>query len=216
MQLTHQRLRFESSLDALREEFREMHTVRLPGLLVAGLLEIVLARLALGAWIDNDHVEGHEGIGREVILKDAVAFNLLHLVTNAPDFLGLIRDVTGCDEITRFEGRTYRMVPGKDHYDSWHSDAMGGRMVGMSLNLGVRPCVGGAFQLRESEGTKVLREIRNPVPGDAVLFRISQDLVHRVERLEGTEPRTAFAGWFVRGGVDYFSMVRAEEAPRGG
>lgn len=192
-----------------------MHAVRLPGLLASQLLEVVLDRFALGAWIDNDHVEEYEGIGREVILRDAVAFNLLHLVTNTPEFLGLVREMTGCDAITRFEGRVYRMIPGTDHYDSWHSDALGGRLVGMSLNLGVRPCVGGALQLRQREGTDILREIRNPVPGDAVLFRISEELMHRVERVEGTEPRTAFAGWFVQGGADYFSMVRGEEGSRG-
>jgi hypothetical protein len=119
----------------------------------------------------------------------------------------VVRECTGCHAITRFEGRVYRMVPGTDHHDSWHDDAGEGRLVGMSLNLGPRPYMGGCFQLREKSERAVPRELPNIIPGNAILFRISPTLAHRVTPVEGIEAKTAFAGWFLSGGSDYFSML---------
>ena len=189
--------------DALRDEFHATHTARLPGLLDAALAQAVLEGMARGTWVNHEH----DGIGREVILDDVRTIDALHFVTNAPAFLALVRDFTECDAITRFEGRVYRMVPGTDHYDSWHDDTGAHRAVGMSLNLGDRPYQGGTFQLRENSDQTALRELPNTAPGDAILFRISPDLSHRVTRVMGTEPRTAFAGWFYADGADYFSTL---------
>ena len=161
---------------ALRDEFRARHSARLPGLLNSTLLDAVLEGMSRGTWMDHEH----EGLAREVILDDARTLDLLHFVENTPTFLALIRDATGCKEVTRFEGRVYRMIPETAHYDSWHDDWGGHRVVGMSLNLGPKPYSGGTFQLRNDGEQAVRRELPNTVPGDAILFRISPDLSHRV------------------------------------
>ena len=165
-----------------------------------------------GRWITHEH----EGLGREVILEDVRTLALLHFVANTPPFLGLVREFTGCDSITRFEGRVYRMMPGSDHYDSWHHDAIAHRVVGMSLNLGPTPYTGGTFQLRKEGEHAVRQELPNTVPGDAILFRISPALEHRVTPVLGTEPKTAFAGWFVSDGSDFFSMCLGPAHPVAG
>jgi hypothetical protein len=42
----------------------------------------------------------------------------------------------------------------------------------------------------------MLAEIANTGWGDAMLFRTSKQLQHRVTDVVGNEPKTAFAGWF--------------------
>ena len=187
---------------ALREEFGVYHSARLPALLNATLIAAVSQGMQRGTWVGFEH----DGLGREMILDDVLTLDLLHFVANTPAFLALIRDVTGCDTIARFEGRVYRMIPGTDHYDSWHDDVGANRVIGMSLNLGPRPYTGGSFQLR-TDGDGAVRELPNTVPGDAIFFRISPDLSHRVTPVVGTEPRTAFAGWFFADGRNYFSSL---------
>jgi len=197
--------------EALRAEFQSSHSARLPGLLDAVLVEAVTEGMRRGTWMTNEH----DGLGREVILDDVRTLDLLHFVANTPAFLAVVRELTGHTAITRFEGRVYRMIPGTDHHDSWHDDAGGHRLVGMSLNLGPRPYMGGCFQLREKSEPTVRRELPNLVPGHAILFRISPALTHRVTRVVGAEPKTAFAGWFLSGGSDYFStLLGAARSPR--
>ena len=192
-----------TSLDTLRAEFQATYATRLPALLDTTLMHAVGAGMGRGAWTSNKH----EGLGRELILDDVRTLDLLHFVANTPAFLRLIRELTGRHAITRFEGRVYRMIPGADHYDSWHDDAADHRLVGMSLNLGPRPYVGGTFQIREQGERTALHELPNTGPGDAILFRISDTLKHRVTPVEGTEPKTAFAGWFLADGKNHFSML---------
>jgi hypothetical protein len=192
-----------AQVDTLRDEFQATHSTRLPALLDAALIQVVLEGMGRGTWMSNEHV----GLAREVILDDMRTLDLLHFVANTPAFLALVRELTGCHAITRFEGRVYRMVPGTDHHDSWHDDAGEHRLVGMSLNLGPRPYAGGTFQIREKSERAVLRELPNTRPGDAILFRISDALTHRVTRVEGPEPKTAFAGWFLADGLNHFSML---------
>ena len=52
--------------------------------------------------------------------------------------------------------------------------------------------------MRERDTRRVIFELANTGPGDAVLFRISEKLEHMVTAVEGDEPRTVFAGWFSR------------------
>jgi hypothetical protein len=51
--------------------------------------------------------------------------------------------------------------------------------------------------MRPRGDERLLVEFANTTPGDATLFRISDSLVHRVTSLTGSQPKTAFAGWFV-------------------
>jgi hypothetical protein len=78
----------------------------------------------------------------------------------------------------------------------------------MSINLGSRPYQGGIFRLRDQASGSVLCELPNTGQGDGIFFRISPALAHMVTPIEGSEPTTAFAGWFFSGEVDYYADLR--------
>ncbi|MEO8053458.1 MAG: hypothetical protein ABI833_23915, partial [Acidobacteriota bacterium] len=67
---------------------------------------------------------------------------------------------------------------------------------------------GGVFQLRANGSGEILCELPNIQSGDAILFRISGKLNHRVSPMQGNEPKTAFAGWFRNRGPNFFSALQ--------
>ena len=78
----------------------------------------------------------------------------------------------------------------------------------MSVNLSPKPYAGGILQLREARSEEILAEIANTGLGDALFFRISPELKHRVSPVEGIVPKTAYAGWF-QAELDFRAMFRA-------
>jgi hypothetical protein len=194
VQLTRSGLTLPSQpdLDRLRAEFDRQHCIRLPGLLEPALLNFVRDRLEEAEFNERTH----DDIGAELCLRHDVVLDLLHFLANDHKLFTLVQQLTGCDHIGCFVGRIYRMVPGSGHYDSWHSDTRDHRLIGLSLNLGTPGYEGGVFQLRERRSKDILCEVANTGSGDAILFRIAGDLIHQVTPVEGTTPKTAFAGWF--------------------
>lgn len=194
----------------LRAKFDQRHCLRLTGLLDDSLLELLRPRLDRGQWTHRQH---HD-IGKELVLQDNYALNLLHFAVNAPAFLGAIASLTGCEDIKRFRGRIYRMEPNSDHYDTWHDDLSEDRLVGMSVNLSFDGYEGGEFELREREAPGRAAKIAPRFAGDAVLFRIDPGIEHRVAPLAGNHPRTAFAGWFRSGKPDPVNELAQSAAAR--
>jgi len=192
----------------LKNEFQSRHCVLLHGLLDGPLLQLLRPRIENGTWTDYKH----EAIGKEVILDDDYALNLLHFAVNAPAFLDAIRSISGCDQISRFHGRIFRMNPGPDHYDSWHDDMGDGRLAGMSINLSFEAYEGGQFEMRELGTEDVLTRIATFIAGNATVFRIGGKFQHRVAPLAGRRPRTAFAGWFRSGKADLVNRLRRPDS----
>jgi hypothetical protein len=183
----------EADLRRMRIQFDERHCIRLPSLIDSGEFAYVQRQFERAAFADKRH----GNIGVEVCLQENPALNLLNFLTNDVRFFQLVERLTGCGPIGTFVGRVYRMIPGSGHYDSWHSDCVEHRMIGMSINLSDDVYSGGVFQLRYKESAAILIEAPNTGAGDAILFRIAADIVHRVTAVEGTVSKTAFAGWFV-------------------
>jgi len=179
-------------LRELRAQFDRLHCFRLPAFLDADLLSFIQRRLERVEFAERVH----DKVGLELCLTGDVTLALLYLVTNDSKLFDLVRQLTGCGRIGCLVGRIYRMIPGTAHYDSWHSDRIGHRMIGLSVNLSAKIFAGGAFQLRDSGSKEILYEIANTGPGDAILFRIADGLEHQITAMEGTVPKTAFAGWF--------------------
>jgi hypothetical protein len=177
-----------------REAFAETHHLRLPALLDPGVLALVRREVAAARFAERVH--GAIGPNRELCMEEGPAAGLLHLLLNASELLGLVEAITGCPAIGCFRGRVYRMLPGGRHRDAWHDDLGDDRLLALSLNLGDRPYRGGALQLRERGTHRVLAEVPNTGPGDAIVFRLAPGLQHRVTPVEGEVPKTAFAGWF--------------------
>jgi len=180
----------KEDVERLRCQFEKTHWVLLPGLLDSHLLSLALSHIEQGRWREKEV----EGFYSESVLEIGAAGNLLLFVCNTPAFLRVIGEITRFDSLTWFQGRVYRMKAG--HTDDWHDDTSDGRLLAMSINLSPRGYQGGVFQMRESKSHWTLMEIANTGLGDALLFRVSSDLQHRVTEVQTGEPRTAFAGWF--------------------
>jgi hypothetical protein len=156
----------------------------------------------------------HEGIGVELATTDEIVLSLLHLLTNDPKLFQIVQEITGCSPIGCFTGRVYRMTPGCEHYDSWHEDMMQDRMLAMSINLSSRVYSGGILQIRDRNSLQIIHEIANNGLGDAIIFRLQDSLQHRISNVEGTVPKTAFAGWF-RSKPNFLSLLTKEfDEPR--
>lgn len=207
IQLTHTGLTIDlQEIAALRAEFSTVHCVQLPQLLAPSLLSFVQQRLERGRW----ETKIYPDVAEEYSLDDLPALNLLHFLANLPDFRNLMEEITGCTPLSGFEGRIYRMTAAAGHYDHWHDDTIGPRLVGMSLNLSPRAFRGGLFQLRQYESPRMLAQIANTGPGSVLIFRIAEYLQHRISDMEGDEPKTAFAGWFRPDLPDFFEKLRAK------
>jgi hypothetical protein len=205
VQLTRSGLTVSSSaedLRRLRTQFDRQHCIQLPSLLEADVLGFIQQQIHQAGFFDKTH----KNIGTELCMTANAGLNLLYFLSNDGRFFQLVRQLTGCDHIGAFTGRVYRMVPGTGHYDSWHSDCVAHRMIGMSVNLSLAIYTGGVFQLRARHSTEILTEAPNTGPGDAILFRIADHLEHQVTSVSGTIPKTAFAGWFVSA-PDFLSLL---------
>ena len=193
-------------LDRLRTQFDGEHCIRLPGFIDAELLRFIQKQIEHARF----DICVHENIGAELTPAEDVTLSLLLFLSNDPKLFEVIRQVTRCGRIGCFTGRVYRMAPGAGHYDSWHSDAAEHRLIGMSVNLGSHSYDGGIFRLREASSKKLLCEVANTGPGDAIVFRIARHLQHCVTTVEGTQPKTAFAGWF-KSEPEFLSLLTRTE-----
>jgi hypothetical protein len=181
-----------TDLARLRREFDRQHCSRLPRLLEHSLLALVQQQLEQATFEERRH----KGVGVELCMQQNVAAGLLHFLANDPALFKLVRELTGCGPIGCFTGRVYRIFPESGHYDNWHKDTIEQRMIAMSINLSTEVYSGGLLQLRHTSSEQILYQIANTGPGDAIIFRLAEDLYHRVTSVQGTAAKTAFAGWF--------------------
>jgi hypothetical protein len=129
-------------------------------------------------------------------MRENAVLVALFLLVNDERLFRLLEEVTGCGRIGCFRGRVYRMIPGPEFYHGWHDDVAGSRLAAMSINLSGEAYRGGVLQIREAGSKRILQEVANPGAGDAVVFRVSRQLEHRITEVEGCVPRTALAGFF--------------------
>ncbi len=176
----------------LRDQFQRERWVRLPQLIEPALLEMLCSGLEHVAF--RPRVD--EGIGAEVCLEFCKTVASFSFLANNHQFFEAVKTITGCDRIGCFAGRVYRLMEGNGCYDSWHNDMVGDRMAAMSINLSPRPHSGGLLLLRQRKPERVIAEIANTGFGDGVIFRLGDDLEHRITDVEGSVSRTVFAGWF--------------------
>jgi hypothetical protein len=177
---------------ALRDEFQRRRCVKLTGLLEGPLLSQVQKQVGGASF----HERTHHRIATELCMDGNACLGLLHFLVNDPAVLRFVEGITGTQRLTSFVGRVYRMLPGGRHFDSWHSDELDGREIGMSLNLSESSYEGGVFEIRARDSGRTIAALPNVGFGDAILFAIDGALQHRVTPVEGATAKTAFAGWF--------------------
>jgi 2OG-Fe(II) oxygenase superfamily len=211
LQLTKNGLVLEGELDTLRERFSTNHCVVLEKLLEPALLENVQRRIEQAKWRNTTY----ENVGTEFTLEDPVAIHILLFLLNRSEFLDAIRVITGCEEITDFLGRVYRLTAGPQSQLSWHTDIDNSvelRHLALSINLSSDVYSGGTFELRDRVTKASLAQINNTGFGDALLFRVSNNLEHRVTEVVDKVAKTAFAGWFRATGVSLFADLVRQSA----
>src|SRR5437660_1554384 len=183
-----------SNLENLRARFSRQNFFLFPSLLEPELLDFIQAQITRGEFYERVH--GAIGYNKELCMTQNSAFAALLLLMNDEKLFQIVQDITQCGPIGCFEGRIYRVIPGHGHHDAWHSDMAEHRLVGMSLNLSSGPYTGGILEIRERASGKLVSEVANVGIGDAVIFRLSDNLQHRITDVEGEAAKTAFAGWF--------------------
>jgi len=194
----------ELAISRLRERFEEEHHILITRFLDASLLGYIQRNISDGDF----YPRSHDRLATELCLNQGKAHTLLYFLLNNQILFRFIEAVTGCGRIGCFEGRGYRIVPGQGHFDDWHNDIYGGRLVAISINLSKEIFEGGELQIRDRHSTRILSEVANIGSGDAVIFRLSDDLQHRIADIRGNVPKTAFAGWF-KSGPEYLSILRS-------
>ena len=221
LQLTSKGLIHHGQLDALRDRFATNHCVVLEKLLEPALLENVQRQIGEARWQSSAYgaVFGDAGVvdfATELTLDAPVTVRLLLFLLNNPAFLNVIRMITGCPAITDFSvSRVYRLVAGPQHQLSWHNDMNDPlREVGFSMNLSTDVFRGGTFELRDRRTLTPLAQVNNTGFGDALLFRISKDLQHRVTEVVDEAAKTACVGWFRATGKTFFAELVGSEAVR--
>src|SRR6516164_388803 len=212
LRLTSNGLILQRSVDDLRDRFTKHHYVVLENLFEPTLLSEIQRHVGRARWtsstfegLDHDHIFA----GTEFTLDEPVTCKLLSFLLNNPEFLKIIRTITGYPEISEFSGRVYRMEPGPQHHLSWHNDidVEEKRKVGFSMNLSTNIFHGGTFELRDRLTLAPLAQVNNTGFGDALLFRISSALQHRVTAVLDNVPKTACAGWFRATGKNFFAEL---------
>lgn len=198
----------QENLSRLKTDFATKHYVHLPQLIEPGLLQLLSQRLNQAKFKRREH----KGIGVELCLEDDRVEGLVAFLTNNSKLFEVVETVTGCAHIGCFNGRVYRIVENKGHYDSWHSDLIDDRLVAMSINLGQEPYAGGTLELRNHATKKILNRIENTGFGDGIIFRLSPNLQHRITEVKGNVPKTALAGWFCSK-PDFFKQLNENPKP---
>ena len=193
----------QEDMDSLRTKYLRDNYIIFPRLYEPSLFEKIMQRVQAAPFEPHDH--GDE-IGHEFCMADQTTAALLDFPLNNPAFLRIIEHITGHSNIGRFWGRVYRLTDSAEQSFNWHTDANEGRVATMSINLSPQIFEGGALQLKRRGSDEILQEVYNTGLGDAVLFRISDDLFHRVLGVKGKIPKTAFAGWF-REGEDFLPNI---------
>ncbi len=197
----------ENDLSRLSAEFDRQYCLRLPQFLSSDLLSSLQAQIEAAEFYERVHEHGGNPPPTDLCMKHNSTSGILYYLLNDPVLFDLIQRLTGCNRIGCFAGAVYRLVPGR-HYDSWHDDVNpDDRMIAMSLNFSSGVYSGGVLQIRDKKSQAIVHEVSNTGVGDAVIFRISRKIEHRVTRLEGTIARTAYAGWF-QARPDYLSVLK--------
>jgi hypothetical protein len=178
-------------ISRLQKQWQENRSIILPRLIEPGLLNLVRKAIERGEFFQKKH----DGVdATELSLKRDATIVLLEMMTSDPIFTDVISEITGLKPIGNFHGRVYNIS--KSDHDAWHQDTAFDYMMAMSINLSPKPYKGGYLQLREVGSEKLLCDIQNTGPGDALIFDISENLEHQITPVTGVHPKIAFAGWF--------------------
>jgi hypothetical protein len=189
-----------------REEFKGRRMLRLPGLLSKELIASVRLGLEQDGFEEPPPLDpnspdaiyrgAYQGGKVGYDLRDGDTARLIKDRTNDPRLLSFVEAITGAPPLQRCIGRVFRIFPMPDDLP-WHTDAEGGRLADLIIDLSAIKHQGGLFQMRDAHTQQVFNEVGDMEFGDGLLIRISPDIEHHYKAVTGTIPKATFSGWFV-------------------
>jgi hypothetical protein len=193
-----------------RAEFDQHRMLRLPGLLSAELVESVRRGIQQDGFEEPPELAAdapdavyrgaYQGgkVGQD--LQPGETARLIAARTNDRVLLSFVETITASPPLQRCIGRVFRLFPMPDDLP-WHTDAEGGRLADLIINLSSPQHDGGLFQMRDAHTQKIFNEVEDGAFGDGLLIRISPHIEHHYKAITGTTPKVTFSGWFVPRGL---------------
>lgn len=185
----------------LRQALREAPAVRLERFVEPSMLDAWSRAVEAAPFVTRVHHDAAYWGGpppTDLVMTDETVRARLVFSFNDPALLEIVQ--TGADEgaIGSFLGGVSRSGPRAGQLYPWHNDMDGNKLIALSLSLGREPYAGGHLQMRDAHAETILFDDAHATCGDAILFRLSYDLKHRVLDVESGPARTVFVGWFRR------------------
>lgn len=188
-----------------REEFKKRKLIHLPALLSSELADIVRRGIEQDGFEEPDLTKGiaatvYRGayqapnVGQD--LRQGAVAQLIKSRTNDARLLNFVETITGSPPLAKCIGHVYRLLPRGDDLP-WHTDAEGGRVADLMIDLSAAKHEGGQFEMRDARTHEIINAV-DPVPfGDGLLIPISSQIEHHHRAIPGSVPKVNFSGWFV-------------------
>ncbi|MGN6398635.1 MAG: 2OG-Fe(II) oxygenase [Mucilaginibacter sp.] len=186
----------DTKIQSYKQEYADTYSILLPGFLPPSVLNNFLRKLDKVQFQTKFEMDESNKFGQVLFVpqNDTLLF-FFQFIINNPGLFSILQELTGCGSIGNFVGRIHRSQEGEQHGIDWHGDNSDNRLLAMTLGLGTCDYSGGKLQMRETGSEKIIREFGHINAGDAVIFKISPGLQHRLTVLD-TGQRTVGVGWF--------------------
>jgi hypothetical protein len=184
-----------------RQVFERDKLLRLPGLIAPEFGEVIQAGMERDGFHKPDEATinstygGWYGRVRQD-LNPGPTNDMLNARANDREFLKFVEQVCGTPPLGRCVGRVFRLLP-TDQDLPWHTDAEGGRLADLVVDLSAARYQGGDFEMRHADSKKIFTTVSDMQYREGTLARISEAIEHHNLRVTSTTPRITFVGWFV-------------------
>jgi hypothetical protein len=204
IQFTREGVRTTTTTEQMREArlvFERDKLLRLPDLIEAEFAQAIQA----GMERDGFEKPSEETIGSTYggwygrvrqDLNPGLTNDALNARANDPRFLKFVEQVCATPPLGRCVGRVFRLLPTEEDL-VWHTDAEGGRLADLVIDLSAVRYQGGRFEMRHADSKKIFTTVDDMQYREGTLARISESIEHHNLRVTGKIPRITFVGWFV-------------------
>ena len=190
-------------LKEAKEEFERRRMLPLPGLLSSDVIDSVRRGIEQDGFeeppapekgADTTYRGAYQGgkVGED--LKPGATARLIAERTNDPRLLEFVQTVTSSTPLQRCIGRVFRLFATPEDLP-WHTDAEGGRLADLIINLSPKPHGGALFQMRDAHTHEIFNEVAETGFGDGLLIKISPHIEHHYKAITGALPKVTFSGW---------------------
>jgi hypothetical protein len=192
-------------LSEASEEFERQKLIYLPGLLSPALADTVRVGIEEDGFEEPEATTeaaasvyrgAYQGAKVGQDLRPGAAAQVIADRTNDPRLLQFVQTITASPPLTKCIGRVFRLFPMADDLP-WHTDAEGGRLADLIIDLSAVQHEDGRFEMRDARTSEIINAVDTMAFGDALLIRISPEIEHHYKAITGSIPKVTFSGWFV-------------------